>query len=87
MKRGYYDDEKEEILEVLDATANAADVRADQSKSVAPILDGSAGRRGRREQLFISHKLSNDEQSTDVVAVKRSVKNAIAELGVWDSWI
>ena len=86
LKKGYYDNEKEELLDSLNATANASDVRANQSKSFAPVLNGSAGRRGRREQLFISHKLSNDEQSTDVVAVKRSVKNAIAELGV-ETWI
>jgi len=87
-KAGYYKDEKAELLDVLDGTAAAAERHAvrtvglGSSKSVAPPIDGVAGRRGRREQLFVSHKLSNAEQSTDAVAVKRAVKNAIAELGV-----
>ena len=66
--------------------------------SKLPTMDGSAGRKQRRDELFISHKLSNDEQSTKTndnsstlttlndktsyVEVKRSVKNAISELGV-----
>ena len=51
-------------------------------RSTTPNIDGSAGRRGRREGLFVSHKLSNDEQSTDPIAVKRRVKEAISRLGV-----
>ncbi|KAL9179001.1 hypothetical protein ACHAXT_011974 [Thalassiosira profunda] len=83
--KGYWKDEKPELLEVLDAVAAAGEKHAIQTvgsyRSAAPPIDGSAGRRGRREQLFVSHKLSNEEQSTDPVAVKRAVKRAIAELG------
>jgi len=87
LKKGYYKDESEELLEILDATSMASEQHAVQtigygSKSISPPIDGSAGRRARREQLFISHKLSNEEQSTDIVTVKRHIKNAIAELGV-----
>jgi len=85
--KGYFVDEKPDLLEFLDATSRAAEVHATQtlgvgSKSISPPLDGSAGRRGRREQLFVSHMLSNAEQSASVSTVKRRVKDAIAELGV-----
>jgi len=87
LQRSYHKDESSELLEYLDATSAAAGKHAIQtigfkSKSIAPPIDGSAGRRARREQLFISHKLSNVEQSSSMLTVKRSVKNAIAELGV-----
>ena len=84
-----FDNEKEELLQYLDATSSAADDHATKTiaaglafrAKAAPPPDGLAGRRGRREGLFLSHKLSNAQQSTDVVAVRRAVKNAIAELG------
>ena len=101
--KGYYKDETPELLELLDATSAAGDKHAQQqtiggykSKSFGPSIDGSAGRGQRRDQLFISHKLSNSEQSTETaqqkpnqtkvdkasyIAVKRSIKNTIAELG------
>jgi len=102
LQKGYYKDETPELLELLDATSATADKHAQQtirgykSKSIGPTIDGSAGRGQRRDQLFISHKLSNSEQSTETtqqksnqtkvdkasyIAVKRSVKNTIAELG------
>ena len=102
LQKGYYKDETPELLELLDATSATADKHAQntiggyKSKSISPTIDGSAGRGQRRDQLFISHKLSNAEQSTEVakqkpnqtkvdkasyIAVKRSVKNTIAELG------
>jgi len=102
LQKGYYKDETQELLELLDATSATADKHAQQtiggykSKSIGPTIDGSAGRGQRRDQLFISHKLSNSEQSTEVaqqkpnqtkvdkasyIAVKRSIKNTIAELG------
>eukprot|EP00980_Cylindrotheca_fusiformis_P003240 scaffold735_cov116-Cylindrotheca_fusiformis.AAC.10 len=81
-------EEKPELLEVLDTTRSVGAQMAVLTESaggsqntLSPALDGSAGRRGRREQLFISHKISNDEQSTDPVAVRRAVKKAIATLG------
>lgn len=84
-----FDNEKDELLQYLDATSAAADEHATKTiaaglafrAKAAPPPDGLAGRRGRREGLFLSHKLSNAQQSTDVVAVRRTVKNAIAELG------
>jgi len=42
---------------------------------------GSVGRRGRREGLFISHKVSNEEQSVHRADVRRAVKAQIAALG------
>jgi diketogulonate reductase-like aldo/keto reductase len=82
-----YKEEKDELLELLDATSLAGEKHAVEtigfgSRSISPTIDGSAGGRQRRESLFISHKISNAEQSTDAVAVGRSVKKAIAELGV-----
>ena len=82
-----YKEEKDELLEILDATSLAGEKHAVEtigfgSRSISPAIDGSAGGRQRREGLFISHKISNSEQSTDPVSVRRSVKKAIAELGV-----
>ena len=82
-----YKQEKDELLQILDATSLASEKHAVEtigfgSRSISPNIDGSAGGRRRREGLFISHKISNSEQSTDAVAVRRSVKKAIAELGV-----
>lgn len=80
-------DEKPELLERLDLAASAGSAKSVSTVSssapnnMAPAPDGSAGRRGRREDLFVSHKLSNAEQSTDPVKVRRAVKNAIKELG------
>ncbi|KAL7451968.1 hypothetical protein ACHAWC_003723 [Mediolabrus comicus] len=82
----YYKEEKDELLDLLDATSQAGEKHALETIgfriSVSPSIDGSAGRRQRREGLFISHKISNAEQSNDAVSVRRSVKKAIAELGV-----
>ena len=79
--------EKPELLELLAATSAAGDKRARErgaatfQSTAAPPLDGSIGRRGRRDGLFIHHKLSNAEQSVDSTTVKRAVKAAIANLG------
>jgi diketogulonate reductase-like aldo/keto reductase len=83
----FYKEEKDELLELLDTTSQAGEKHALEtigfrSISISPQIDGSAGRRQRREGLFISHKISNAEQSNDVVVVKRTVKKAIKELGV-----
>jgi len=82
-----YKEEKDELLELLDTTSLAGEKHAVEtlgfgSRPISPNIDGSAGGRQRRESLFISHKLSNAEQSNDAVFVGRSVKKAIAELGV-----
>jgi hypothetical protein len=80
-------EEKPELLEVLDATRllgsgkAVSTVSAGSQTNLSPAPEGSLGRRGRREQLFISHKISNAEQSTDPVAVRRAVKSSIARLG------
>ena len=59
----YYKEEKDELLELLDATSQAGEKHALETigfrMSVSPSIDGSAGRRQRREGLFISHKISN----------------------------
>lgn len=80
-------DEKPELLEFLDATRlkgeehELSTISSGAPRKVTPAPKGSVGRKGRRETLFISHKISNTEQSTDAVAVRRSVKKAIADLG------
>jgi 2,5-diketo-D-gluconate reductase A len=80
-------EETPELLERLDATSLAGEEHAKNTlggggtSRLSPAPLGSAGRRGRREGLFLSHKLSNAEQSTDATAVRRSVKAAIAALG------
>ena len=78
-----------ELLEILDATHHRGDEHSLETaifgftKSVlTPPPVGSIGRKGRRDALFISHKLSNSEQSTDGVQVRRRIKNEIATLGV-----
>jgi diketogulonate reductase-like aldo/keto reductase len=77
--------EKPELLELLDTIALTGDKHSNTggvTKSIlAPTPNGSAGRRGRREGLFVSHKISNAEQSTDKTSVTRAVKSAIATLG------
>jgi len=84
---GLAKEEKPELLERLDAAYSAGSdksvstVSSGAPNSIAPAPDGSVGRRGRREQLFVSHKISNAEQSTDPVKVRRAVKNTIKELG------
>ena len=79
-------EEKPELLQRLDATRLAGDEHTkstlgSRASGLSPAPVGSAGRRGRREGLFLSHKISNAEQSTDATAVRRSVKAAIAALG------
>jgi diketogulonate reductase-like aldo/keto reductase len=86
-----FGDEKPEVLERLDATSLAGELHVKttrgggggaSSSSLSPAPLGSAGRRGRREGLFLSHKISNDEQQAqDATSVRRSVKAAIATLG------
>ena len=66
-KRREYADEKPELLQLLDDTNLAAQVHAIQTmgyRPTSPNIDGSAGRRGRREELFISHKLSNNPRTS-----------------------
>ncbi len=92
LNKDYYNNEKIELLQLFDYTAMITQQRHDiqtiaSSPSLwtapsPPNMDGSAGRRSRRSQLFLSHKLSNSEQSTDSIAVKRRVKQTIAALGV-----
>jgi diketogulonate reductase-like aldo/keto reductase len=81
------DEETPELLRVLDDADSASRRQAERTmgyyrSTPPPNIDGSAGRRARREGLFVSHKLSNDEQSTDVASVKRKVREAISRLGV-----
>lgn len=83
-----YSMEKKEDLSFLDGIKSDGDRHALATASsgilsnVAPAPDGTAGRRGRREGLFISHKLSNAEQSIHRIDVKRAVQAQIKTLGV-----
>lgn len=82
-----YSAEKPELLSILDEARLGGEKHAlvtasrDLTQAAYPIPAGSAGRRGRRESLFISHKLSNSEQSTKRIQVRRAVKAQIAALG------
>lgn len=79
--------ETPELLSTLRATSTAGEAHAKElggsttTSSIAPPPDGSIGRRGRRDSLFVHHKLSNEEQSVDKIQVKRAVKNVISQLG------
>lgn len=83
--------ERPELLEYLDGTSEAARAHALEVVGtsggvsfarIAPTPAGKAGRAGRRDGLFISHKVSNAEQSTDRAAVRRAVKSECARLGI-----
>jgi len=82
-----FSNEKPEVMAVLDSAKMSEDEHSLATISggiltgVLPAPGGSIGRRGRREGLFISHKLSNNEQSTARIDVRRSVKAQISALG------
>jgi diketogulonate reductase-like aldo/keto reductase len=81
----WYLDEKPELMRYFDDANDASRISSERTlgfRSKLPSMDGSAGRRGRRESLFVSHKISNDEQSSDKAHVKRRVRDAITKLGV-----
>lgn len=50
--------------------------------AIAAATTASKRRARRREQLFVTHKLSNEEQSIDPQAVRKAVKQQIKLLGV-----
>lgn len=83
----FSDEKDDKVLDRLDAANLAGEQHAKTTMGgaasglLSPAPLGSAGRRGRREGLFLSHKIFNDEQSIDATAVRRSVKAAIATLG------
>ena len=72
--KSYFMGEDDELLKALDEAASLSKLQS------AP--DGSVGRGARRSQLFISHKLSNEEQSTSILDVKRRVKQTISDLNL-----
>lgn len=90
LQKEYYDIEKPEVLEYLDQCTKDGEAHAlatfggsSTSSFGTPAPDGSAGRRGRRESLFLSHKVSNQEQSsTDPAQVRRAVKKQLSVLGI-----
>ena len=82
--------ETTEVLDRLEAARVAGDQhaaailpssRTSSTSLLSPAPLGSAGRRGRREGLFLHYKISNQDQSNDPVAVRRAVKRALADLG------
>jgi diketogulonate reductase-like aldo/keto reductase len=92
LQKAYSSQEKPELLELyetirqrgeehaLAATALSGGISGGSPKAPPPL--GSAGRNARRSGLFLSHKISNEEQSTNPEDVRRSVKRAMKELGV-----
>lgn len=84
-----YTSESTELLDLLDKVCfdgQKHSLETTSTKSLmndmSPIPNGSASRRGRRSTLFISHKLSNAEQSINRSDVKRFVKQQISNLNV-----
>eukprot|EP00804_Cyclotella_cryptica_P008640 CCRYP_007590-RA/>CCRYP_007590-RA protein AED:0.05 eAED:0.05 QI:143/1/1/1/1/1/2/1575/479 len=74
-----FEEEKDELLQTLDATRAAAE------KYDYDSIGGSSGtklrgKQRRRREVFVTYKLSNGEQSTDPVAVRRTVKNLLSQL-------
>mmetsp|Transcript_22480 Transcript_22480/g.53028 ORF Transcript_22480/g.53028 Transcript_22480/m.53028 type:complete len:495 (+) Transcript_22480:183-1667(+) len=72
--KSYFIGEDDELLKALDEAAALSKLQS------AP--DGSVGRGARRSQLFVSHKLSNKEQSSSILDVKRRVKQTISNLNL-----
>lgn len=68
-------EEKPELLEMLDASCKYETSRM-QTKSK------KRGKARRREELFLSHKLSNEEQSTDQDKIKQALLQTMDTLGV-----
>lgn len=68
-------DEKPELLKLMD----------DSYKYNMSTMQSKSKKRGsarRREELFLSHKLSNEEQSTDPDKIRRAVLETMDTLGV-----
>jgi diketogulonate reductase-like aldo/keto reductase len=72
--------EKPELLELYDDTYKQS--ISTTSKKEERGFGG--GKQSRRKVLFLSHKLSNDEQSTDPKVVRQAVLSTIQTLGVGD---
>lgn len=68
-------EEKPELLELMDA---ACQYQATRIKYKGKMR----GRARRREELFLSHKISNEEQSTDPDKIRRAVLETAETLGV-----
>ncbi|KAL7509816.1 hypothetical protein ACHAXN_006767 [Cyclotella atomus] len=64
-----FEDEKEELLQLLDRTKKAAG-------SFRTKMDGKQ----RRQDIFLTYKLSNDEQSTDPSSIKNKVESILSQL-------
>ncbi|KAL7521433.1 hypothetical protein ACHAWX_007655 [Stephanocyclus meneghinianus] len=69
-------DEKDELLRTLDDARKAAE----ESYGGSPALKLTMGKRQRRRDTFITYKISNGEQSTDPLSVRRTVKNLLSRL-------
>jgi diketogulonate reductase-like aldo/keto reductase len=66
-----FEDEKEELLQLLDNTKKAA---AGGSRTKMN------GKKQRRQDIFLTYKLSNDEQSTDPSSIKDKVSSLLSQL-------
>ena len=66
------DDESTELREYLTLCNN----RIERTSG-----GGGAGARTRRESLFLSHKLSNEEQSVSPSSIRRSITETLSTLG------
>mmetsp|Transcript_4027 Transcript_4027/g.10535 ORF Transcript_4027/g.10535 Transcript_4027/m.10535 type:complete len:460 (-) Transcript_4027:113-1492(-) len=68
-------EENPELIKLIDASYKYQTYRMDTKSK-------KRGRERRREELFLSHKISNEEQSTDPKNVRRAVFETIDKLGV-----
>ena len=67
-----FEHEKDELLQILDDTEKAADFSMKKK---------SLGRKQRRQDMFVTYKLSNSEQSTDPSSTRNIIRRLLSELG------
>jgi len=79
--------EEPELLTFLDTTREIGEqnrlLTGSALSPISPPIDGSAGRSTRRSRMFIHYKLSNLQQATDSLTVKRTVKKAMSDFGTY----
>jgi diketogulonate reductase-like aldo/keto reductase len=66
-----FEDEKEELLQMLDATKKAAGETKRKKMQ---------GKKERRQDTFLTYKLSNSEQSTDASSIRNKIVSLLSKL-------
>lgn len=78
--KGTLSNEKPELLDLCEVAYRLTEKK--QSQQNFKPTNARKGATKWRTRLFLSHKLSNEEQSTDPMVVKSAVQDAMDELGV-----